>query len=235
MHVYLKGPAKSVRLTKRPPKKFAGVLSMLFLVLGAFLIFQAAWPVVSWYFLVMPGVNVRIISTLASPFGPLVRADASKSYNANAWFTKTAKVLAASAASIKTYTITIPKLKINAANVEVGGDLKKTLVAWPTSSMPGSWGNNIIFGHSELPQLASPSNYSGIFTFIMDLEENDDIFLDYDGVRYSYKVIDKKVVEPTDISVLEQRFDSAYVTLITCVPPGTLWKRGIIKAKIVGI
>jgi len=72
-----------------------------------------------------------------------------------------------------------------------------------------------------------------MFTFIMDLKDGDDVFIDYDGIRYHYQVISKKVVEADDISVLEQRFDTAYVTLITCVPPGTLWKRGIIKAKLV--
>lgn len=229
MYSYLKAAKtkprkKSSRLNK--------LLSLSFLVLGLFLISQAFYPVVGWYIFVMPGIGSKIISPIATAFPALVQASEADSYSPSTWFTNIDKTVQASTAPVKTYTITIPKLKIENANVVVGGDLRKSLVAWPTSAMPGTWGNNIIFGHSELPQFANPKNYSGIFTFLMDLNEGDEIFVDYDGVRFRYQVIDKKVVDPTDIAVLEQRFDSSYLTLITCVPPGTVWKRGIIRAKL---
>jgi len=35
------------------------------------------------------------------------------------------------------------------------------------------------------------------------------------------------------ISVLEQKYDASYLTLVTCVPPGTYWKRLVVKAKLV--
>jgi len=233
MHAYIKGPSRPVPQPKKKPKKSVGLASMLFLVAGLFILFQAVWPVIGWYFLVMPKVNIQIISPLASTFGPLVRASEGDSYSPSAWFSGSPILGSQTMSPLKTYTLSIPKLKIDSAMVEVGGNLKKTLVAWPTSSLPGAYGNNIIFGHSELPQFASSKGYSGMFTFIMDLKDGDDVFIDYDGIRYHYQVISKKVVEADDISVLEQRFDTAYVTLITCVPPGTLWKRGIIKAKLV--
>lgn len=228
MDIYIKGKP---RRRARPRRKAAGIFSLLFLALGMFLIFQAAWPVVGWYFFVMPAVNMRIVSPLATTFGPLVRAQEDQSYDAAAWFNNSDKILGA-AADARSYVLSIPKLKIQDAQVRVGGDLRKSLVAWPTSPGPGQWGNNIIFGHSELPQFANPKDYSGIFTFIMDLADGDEILIDSEAVRYRYKVFDKKVVDPTDISVLEQKFDTSYITLITCVPPGTLWKRGIIRAKL---
>lgn len=218
MQTYLKAPAKKVA---QKPKKIMGFSSILFLILGLFLIFQAAWPVMGWYLSSLP-------ADIVSP----IWAVENKSYEPSEWFTNLPKDLTTVGSVLKSYTISVPKLKIDNATVEIGGDLKKSLVAWPTSALPGSWGNNIIFGHSELPQFASPTNYSGIFTHIMELEQGDEIVITYDDVKYTYKVIDKKVIEPTDISVLEQRYDSAYVTLITCVPPGTLWKRGVIKAQI---
>lgn len=235
MHTYVKGQFQPLLPPKPKPKKLAGALSLIFLVAGFFLLFSAVWPVVGWYFLVMPAVNIRIISPLASTFGPLVRATDGDSYEPGTWFLGATTFGTQTMSPLKIYTLSIPKLKIDAATVEVGGNLKKTLVAWPTSALPGAYGNNIIFGHSELPQLASPKNYSGIFTFLMDLTDGDDLYLNYDGVNYHYQVTDKKVVEANDVSVLEQRFDTAYVTLITCVPPGTLWKRGIIKARLVKI
>ena len=53
---------------------------------------------------------------------------------------------------------------------------------------------------------------------------------DYDS-KYSIENI--SVVDPDNTSVLEQSFDDSYITLITCTPPGTIWKRLIIKARIV--
>ncbi|MBI3888144.1 sortase [Candidatus Microgenomates bacterium] len=232
MQVYIKAAPKKIR---KKPRKVLGISSVLFFAVGLFLIFQAIWPVMGWYLFVMPGFSEKIISPLATTFPPLVRAVETDSYQPNSWFSNTSKSLATVGTSLRSYKISIPKLKINNANVEIGGDLKTSLVAWPTSALPGTWGNNIIFGHSELPQFATPSNYSGIFTHLMELENGDSIFVDYDGVKYQYKVVDKNVIEPTDISVLEQRYDSSYVTLITCVPPGTIWKRGIIKAQITKI
>jgi sortase A len=40
-------------------------------------------------------------------------------------------------------------------------------------------------------------------------------------------------VLPTDLSVLEQKFDGRYLTMVTCTPPGTYLRRLVIKARIV--
>lgn len=206
--------------------------SMAFFLMGLFLIGQALWPIASWYLFVSPEFAEKIVSPLASTFPPLVRAAEAESYEPGAWFKNQKAQAAQPSGFLKSYVISIPKLEIEDARVSPGGDLKKSLVAWPTSGLPGAYGNNIVFGHSELPQFANPKNYSGIFTHIMELEKGDEIFVDYDGIRYRFEVQTKKVVEPTDISVLEQRFDASYITLITCVPPGTLWKRGIVQARL---
>ena len=64
------------------------------------------------------------------------------------------------------------------------------------------------------------------------LKIGDDIVVTYDGVTYKYVVYDMVVLDPTDLSTLEQQFDDSYLTLVTCVPPGTLWKRLDVKAKL---
>lgn len=212
--------------------------SALFLIAGLFLTGQVIVPIASWYLFVMPTYKTTIISPLASSF--TIRANdvvasqsAVNSYNPATWFVG-AKQPEQRRVNLKAYTLTIPRLKIDSARVEIGGeDLKKSLIAWPTSGFPGAYGNAVIFGHSALPQISTPTNYSTIFTFLMDLDQGDDIFVDFDSVRYQYKVVDKRVVDPDDLSVLEQRFDASYITLITCVPPGTTWKRGIVKGKLV--
>ena len=140
------------------------LMSAAFFMVGVLMIGQAVLPIASWYLLVLPGVSEAIISPLASTFPGIVRAAETDSYSPAKWFVGQ-KDTEVQTANLKVYTLSIPKINIKDAKVETGGqDLKKTLIGWPTSAPPGTFGNNIIFGHSELPQFANPGNYSGIFT-----------------------------------------------------------------------
>jgi len=96
----------------------------------------------------------------------------------------------------------------------------------------------VIFGHSTLPQFYNPTDYHTIFSLLpslratSDLKDGDDIFITYDGATYHYSVSDMVVTTPEDLSSLEQRYDDSYVTLVTCVPPGTYWQRLNVKARL---
>lgn len=131
------------------------------------------------------------------------------------------------------YALTIPKLGIKDALVVVGGeDLSASLIHYGGTVMPGEWGNTVVFGHSVLPQFFNPKNYKTIFSTLPTLEKKDKILVDFDGLTYFYEVFELKVVPPNDISVLEQKYDSSYLSLVTCVPPGTYWKRLIVIARL---
>ncbi|MCX6791525.1 MAG: sortase [Candidatus Gottesmanbacteria bacterium] len=56
--------------------------------------------------------------------------------------------------------------------------------------------------------------------------------ISYDGISYKYIVYDLAVTDPSDLSALAQRFDDSYLTLVTCVPPGTYWQRLHVFAKL---
>lgn len=134
------------------------------------------------------------------------------------------------------YKLSIPKLKIQDAIVETGSmDLKKSLIQYPQTSLPGQLGNGVVFGHSVLPQFFNPKSYLTIFSTLYRLKQGDEIFIDYDNIRYRYLVEEMYEVQPTDLSVLEQRFDSRYFTLITCSPPGTYLRRLVVKAQLVNL
>ena len=129
--------------------------------------------------------------------------------------------------------MSIPKLKISNAVVTVGSmDLKKSLIQYPQTALPGQLGNAVIFGHSVLPQFFNPKSYLTIFSTLYKLEQGDEILIDYDNVQYEYIVDEMFEVKPTDLSVLEQRFDQKNLTLITCSPPGTYLRRLIIKTSL---
>lgn len=132
-----------------------------------------------------------------------------------------------------TYYLTIPSLNIKDAVVTLGSmDLKKSLIQYPQTALPGQLGNTVVFGHSVLPQFFSPKNYLTIFSTLYKLKQGDEIILEYDRSTYKYVVEEMFEVKPTNLSVLEQRFDEKLLTLITCSPPGTYLRRLIIKAKL---
>ena len=152
--------------------------------------------------------------------------------NANAWFPTSPQKKVVT--PVNTYTLSIPKLKISDVMVTVAGDdLMQSLVHYGGTALPGEYGNTVIFGHSTLPQFFDPRSYKTIFSLLPTLKEGDEIDIIYDGISYQYKVYAMMVSEPSDLSALEQKFDDSYLTLITCVPPGTYWQRLHVKAKLV--
>lgn len=138
--------------------------------------------------------------------------------------------------SVGQYYVSIPKLKISGAVVNVGSmDLKKSLIQYPQTALPGQPGNTVIFGHSVLPQFFNPKSYLTIFSTLYRLKEGDEISIDYGNSHYKYRIEDMFEISPTNFSVLEQQFNSHYLSLITCTPPGTYLRRLVVKARLVDI
>lgn len=134
------------------------------------------------------------------------------------------------------YSLSVPKLKIKEATVQIGGkDLMVGLIHYPGTALPGQFGNTVIFGHSVLPQFFSPGNYKTIFSTLPTLKEKDEVLVNFDGVLYRYQVIQLVETTPEDVTILEQRYNDSYLSLITCVPPGTYLKRLVVKTKLVSI
>jgi len=178
-----------------------------------------------------------LLSPLADNYtlSSFYKTDYTKASN---WFSGDgSKVLGANNnLGVQFYTITIPKLKIDKAQVELGGeDLSNHLVQYRGTNLPGKNGNAVIFGHSILPQFYDPKNYMSIFSTLPTLSVGDEIFVDYDGIHYTYRVENLYEVLPTNLQVLDQTLDDSYLSLITCVPPGHPLKprRLVVRARIV--
>lgn len=137
------------------------------------------------------------------------------------------------------YRIDIPKLNIeNAVVVQGGTDLNKSLIAYPGTALPGQFGAPVVFGHSVLRQFYNPNEknprrYNSIFSTIMTLKNGDEIFVTHDGIRYTYVVREKTEVKPTDVYILNQKYDAKRLKLVTCTPEGTYLRRGVITAELV--
>src|SRR3989338_5857281 len=134
---------------------------------------------------------------------------------------------------IPEYFLSIPKIGIKDAVVSTKDpDLTRHMIQYNKDSVPPLSGNSIIFGHSTLPQLYNPKDYKTILANAYKVSVGDEIMIGVNEVSYKYKVISVTVVEPEDTTVLAQNFQDSFITIITCTPPGTVWKRLIIKAKI---
>jgi len=108
--------------------------------------------------------------------------------------------------------------------------LKKSLIQYPQTALPGQLGNAVVFGHSVLPQFFNPKSYLTIFATLYKLEEGDEIYVKYGSIEYKYVINKMFEVKPTDLSVLDQRFNQRSLTLITCSPPGTYLRRLVIQS-----
>ncbi|MBO7720231.1 sortase [Candidatus Saccharibacteria bacterium] len=98
------------------------------------------------------------------------------------------------------------------------------------SAMPGEIGNLVITGHSA-GDIYSNNQYKFIFSGLERLGNNDLIYIDYQGTRYTYSVIKKETVEPTNVGALVYDTDKPMLTLITCTPLGTSRYRLLVTAE----
>jgi sortase A len=209
-------------------------LSFLILVVGLVLISNAALPIL-YYELTNSRFNQKFVSPVSSQGIILGENNYFNYANPKTWF-PAAPVLPPQPSRITHYSLSIPKLKIDQAIVQIGGeDLMASLVQYPGTALPGQYGNTVIFGHSVLPQFFNPKDYKTIFSTLPKLDEGDEILIDFDGIRYRYLVRRLVESEPEDIKVLEQSYDRQWLSLITCVPPGTYLRRLVVRAQLVAI
>ena len=88
------------------------------------------------------------------------------------------------------------------------------------SAYPGEIGNLVITGHSA-GDIYSSNPYKYIFSGLERLEDGDLIYVNYNSVRYTYRVIKKEVVEPSNVAALVVETNKPLITLVTCTPLGT--------------
>lgn len=138
--------------------------------------------------------------------------------------------------------IIIPKINVNAPvtygltsldESTVQTALQNGPINYPVAgatATPGQRGNTVILGHSSADVFA-PGDYKFIFVQLNRLTAGDLFYLDYGAKRYTYKVTELKVIDPTDVAALNLGTDKPYATLVTCDPPGTTAQRLLVIAE----
>lgn len=211
---------------------------------GFVILAYITYPILSWQLFNEPAFATQGV-TAPIPKTTVINKDTIKSLlsatanaltgvdytNADNWYPTYEK--APEAPKTTTYFLSIPKLKIkNAIVTSTNTDLAKNLVHYPGTAVPPDKGSAIIFGHSTLPQLFNPTDYTKIFATLHTIKIGDAILVNANNVEYTYKVSSIRVTTPEDTSVLAQEYDASYLVIITCTPPGTIWKRLIVKARL---
>lgn len=136
------------------------------------------------------------------------------------------------------FSIVIPKIGANAKiipNVNAGDEklyleaLKKGVAHAEGTAFPGEGGHIFLFAHST-DYFWNVGNYNAVFYLLYKLEKGDEVNLFYQGKRSIYKIVEKRVVDPSQVEYLVRKSNKEFITLQTCWPPGTTLKRLLVFA-----
>lgn len=144
----------------------------------------------------------------------------------------------------KTFYITIPALGIDRLPVKPNVDsttedsynqvLHSSLAHFKNTGLPISdiQQNIVIYGHSASPNYnPSKSDPEVAFSFIPNLKVGDEIHIDMDGERYTFRMFKSKIVEPEDVSIITGNKNQRTLTLFTCYPIGNNSQRYVAVAR----
>lgn len=120
---------------------------------------------------------------------------------------------------------------VDASNRDVyNAALKRGVAHALGTSFPGQSGVTYLFAHST-DTIFNVPRYNAIFYLLNDLENGDAVVVFFGGKRFDYRVVEKKITEPEDVSYFTLETQEQILVMQTCYPPGTTWKRLIVVAK----
>lgn len=109
--------------------------------------------------------------------------------------------------------------------------LQKGVAHAKGSAFPGMNGNIYLFAHSA-DTFWNVGRYNAVFYLLKELEVGDQVVVFFQKKRFDYVVYDKKIVNAEEVSHINANIGSGeLLTLQTCWPPGTSWKRLLVFAK----
>jgi len=127
--------------------------------------------------------------------------------------------------------IKIPKLNIEAPIVFLDTNstdfdkaLKRGVLFYPNSAMPGEKGVSIILGHSAPPNWPK-GTFESVFSNLGQLKNGALIRLRFNGKIYDYRVTGKYFLNKgEEISRLNIHKEKSVLILLSCWPPGKITK-----------
>lgn len=123
-----------------------------------------------------------------------------------------------------------PSINLNNLEDEIMKLLEKGVVHRPETQLPYQNGNFFILWHSSNFAWLK-SDYNDVFAKIDLLKEWDEVYVYYEGRKYTYKLYEKKVVDPSAIE------EYGYIpwrnlSIMTCYPIWSIKNRLIAKFRL---
>ncbi|MBI2085835.1 class E sortase [Candidatus Daviesbacteria bacterium] len=206
-------------------------ISVGFLAIGVFILMQVILPVISFQIWQLGQQYQNQI--LISPIKSTKEVLGISVQNKDSFSAFISSLKRETQPNYDRFNLSIPALKINKTDVFVDtNDLSKGLAQLPGSALPGEKGNLFISGHSALSQFLAVKSVP--FSKLPDLKKGDQIIIETPGTKFIYEVVGFKIVDPSDLSVLQSPEDQGrYISLMTCVPPGLNLKRLVVLGKMI--
>lgn len=118
-------------------------------------------------------------------------------------------------------------------NVNVLHDyLDKGVIFYPGSAELGTNGQSIFLGHSAPPNWPK-IKHDWVFTNLEKLKIGDEIIINLDYVKYTYKVKNKTIIAKGQEIEKELTYLNNVLVLVSCYPPGKDFQRIVISAEII--
>lgn len=147
------------------------------------------------------------------------------------------KVLTQRQPELKKDRLYIPKIGVDVAIVTGVSETTLEGGAWhrvPENGDPIKGGNFVLAAHRfNLGLTPVQTRAKSPFYHINELENGDQVYVDYEGTRYAYEVVKRYSVAPTEVSI-EAESQDAKMTLYSCDLRGSKVGREVILAKPVG-
>ena len=190
---------------------------------------RSKWPFVLAGLLLLSGLYL-----LYNTFSPGL-PDFSKDTQA------TTKKLTSTQPVVSENRIYMPQINVDVPIVEVATNeteaqaLDKGAIHRAVSSgNPEDGGNYVIAAHRfTLGLTPTQTRAKSPFYHIDQMQVGDQIYVDYDGVRYAYKIFKKETVAATDVAI-ENRTEEARLTVYSCGLSGSRDGREVLFAKPLG-
>jgi LPXTG-site transpeptidase (sortase) family protein len=135
------------------------------------------------------------------------------------------------------YAISVPKISASAKIIphvdpwnedQYTKALQQGVAQAKGTALPGQKGTIFLFAHSSGPPWEQ-TYYNTLFLRLGELRPGDKIYLYHGQHRYTYQVMDKKVVWPNQVQYLQNKGKNQLI-LQTCTPIGTSLQRLLVFA-----
>lgn len=138
------------------------------------------------------------------------------------------------------FSLIIPKIGVNAAvipsvnpaNTKEYLDILKTGIAHASTSFVPGEGTTYLFSHSTNYDWFA-KDLNAVFYHLKNLTEGDTIVVFYKGKQFTYRLTEKRIVKPSEISYLVGVAGDKRLILQTCWPPGSTTERLLIFAELI--